>query len=495
MKGIKFLISGMFFFITLFSSAMAQAQPSLTTTSSIDEIRNELKNMDVYVLEISLEDGEFPTFDKIEAPEGCGGVSITNNNYVLGSLRIEYKGNEVYNSGEYNKKKSGIKVKVRGNSSSYADGVKKKSYKIKLEKKHDLLLRDSAGLEDKEWVLLGYASKFLHYVPGFEIGRQLGLGWQPEFRNVAVIMNDQYMGSYYLCEPVKGGKNRVDIDDTGYIVENDVYWWKPDETYFKTINQVSTTGWTFKEPDTDDFHEMSIENIKWVLNTVEQKIYAGEEVDEMIDYRSFASWLLAHDIMNNADPLGSNSFIIKRDFNSLSPFETKLEMGPLWDLDAAFTEESDDFAMIHRFIEHWFYKLWELPAFRQTYTDVWLEVRDSIKERCMEKMRQYIMDNPEINHLRTIDYNLHLVPIKYPTTEKEYENMDKWFDQRIPVLNKLILNEAGVEDINGSSQNDSINQNFGETRSINIDGRPANKDTKGMVISFDTNGKVTKVMK
>ncbi|MDE5975915.1 MAG: CotH kinase family protein, partial [Muribaculaceae bacterium] len=322
--------------------------------------------MNIPVLDFKMENGEFPTCEYVEHPAGCNGYSIVNNEYLKGSFTISIGDNVVYESGEYVNKESGVRLKVRGNTSSY-DGVLKKSYKVKLSKKADLLLREDKKLKDKDWVLLGLGSKKLNYVAGTETGRICGIPWEPEGRHVVVIINDQYMGTYYLVEAISAGSHRVDIAESGYIVENDAYWWKPEEVYFKSIHQRYDLGWTFKEPDTDDFHEMSLENVKWAINNIEHHLYNGKDVTDFIDYESFANWLLAHDIIMTTDGYGSNIFVTKADFDPLSPYSTKFKMGPLWDFDTSLTMNVKEHTPITTLPGFWYHLLTKDPVFEELY--------------------------------------------------------------------------------------------------------------------------------
>ena len=347
-KSLFFVLSVVFSHVIMCEAATEAAKVaeiSVTSRSSIDEIRAELAGLDIPVLEFKMKDSQFPTCGYVEAPVGCNGFSIIDNNYVEGRLAISIKGNTLYDSGEYKSKLSGVRVKLRGNTSSYSN-VSKKSYKVKLSKKADLLLRDGSDGKDKDWVLLGFGSKKINCVAGAQTARACGVSWQPEGRHVAVVMNDKYMGTYYLVEAVSAGKHRVDIDDSGYIAENDAYWWKPGETYFKTVHQQFDLGWTLKEPDSDDFHEMTLENIKFLLNTAEHQLYTEGEAADMLDYDSFARWMLAHDIMNTLDGYGSNMFVVKKDFSPYEPFATKLQMGPLWDFDTSYEAKTKAHAAI-----------------------------------------------------------------------------------------------------------------------------------------------------
>ena len=97
-------------------------------------------------------DGELPTCDYVSAPAGCMGAAITNATKVPGRLviyqRLDGIDSIMYDSGVYEKDVSGMTIRLRGNTSAYDV---KKPYKIKLQKKSDLLFRgDDATFKDKD---------------------------------------------------------------------------------------------------------------------------------------------------------------------------------------------------------------------------------------------------------------------------------------------------------------------------------------------------------
>lgn len=116
-----------------------------------------------------------------------------------------------------------MKIRLRGNSSS--TGVKK-PYKIKLNKKTDLLFRGISKYKDNDWVLQRVSHRYLAKAfTGLKIGELVGLGWEPKWEYVNVVLNGKYKGDYLLLESVEREKGRVDIDKTGYLIEDDAYWW------------------------------------------------------------------------------------------------------------------------------------------------------------------------------------------------------------------------------------------------------------------------------
>ncbi len=73
------------------------------------------------VVVVDTTNGEEPTAERINPPEGCLGVGITNATKVAGRVRIYYPDNvksPVFDSGEYVKDASGMTFKLRGNTSA-----------------------------------------------------------------------------------------------------------------------------------------------------------------------------------------------------------------------------------------------------------------------------------------------------------------------------------------------------------------------------------------
>ena len=101
-----------------------------------------------------------------------------------------------------------VSLHVRGNSTG---SLKKKPFKVKLEKKTALL----GMAEQKPWVLLANAidSTLLRDQIVYGMAAELGAQTAMDSRQVTLIYNGEYEGVYQLCEHVRVGENRVDIYD------------------------------------------------------------------------------------------------------------------------------------------------------------------------------------------------------------------------------------------------------------------------------------------
>ena len=194
------------------------------------------------VLWVETVDGEEPTCEYLYAPPGCIGATINATKVpgrVVMYLRENGVDNIVYDSGDYVKDVSGMTIRIRGNTSAFAN---KKPYKIKLQKKRDLLLRGNDSIyKDKDWLLL--KDDYLLYTAAQKVAQVVGIMWNPANRFVNLVINGSYRGIYLLCESVERNPDcRLNVDKhSGYIFECDPYWWNED-VY---VNSVTSPSYNF----------------------------------------------------------------------------------------------------------------------------------------------------------------------------------------------------------------------------------------------------------
>ena len=301
------------------------------------EMTPELASTGLKTVVINTIGGEEPVCESIEAPSGSWGVGITNVNKVPGSVTVYAPdGSVAYESGEYVKKESGMTIKVRGNTSArYA----KKPFKIKLEKKGDLLCRGDKNLNDKNWVLL--TARHNLYELGFLIGKWIGMNWSPEYEYVNVVLNDDFRGVYLLAEAVeRNDKCRIITDETGFVVERDPYWWNENGEYLSSCWSPQF-NWTMKYPDFADLTDEVKGYITDVLGDFEA-IINTENYEQLIDIDSFCKWLIAQDILGTSDGGGTNFYLSKKDNTGSS----KLYIPVLWDVDSG-EETVDAWSAVH----------------------------------------------------------------------------------------------------------------------------------------------------
>jgi hypothetical protein len=216
-----------------------------------------------------------------------------------------------------------MRIRGRGNATW---NYPKKPYHMKLDTKSEILRMST----DKDWVLLAeYCDKsMLRDTYAFELSKLMNMPWTPRGHHVEVFLNGSYNGTYYLCEHVKVAKSRANIDDDGYLIENDNYWYQEPLRF--------TTGrglhFTFKYPDTDDMVEGdgNYNFIRNFMNDFESALFSDRFTDPDIGYRkyidveSFAKWYLLQETLGNIEP---------NLYYALKSRSGKLEMYPAWDFE------------------------------------------------------------------------------------------------------------------------------------------------------------------
>ena len=425
----------------------------LTGTSNNVEI--EWPNMPV--LYITTVDGITPTCTIVNAPVGCIGTSITDNSYIPGRMVMVLNGDTLYDSKEYVDNVSGMKIKIRGNSTGAM--LAQHPYKLKLTKKYDLLRRGDNDFKHKKWLLLSMytwnktfsneESNVLN-IAGMLVSKILKKEWTPEYEFVNMVLNGEYQGMYYLMESVDKGPKRIDISDDGFLIEHDTFWWNED-IYFKTNHQSYETGYTYKYPDSDDIND-SIQNmVQSYMNNVEECLYSQGNIADYIDLESFAKWILIHDIIGTDDSAGCNRFLCRHDMNP----DTKLQMGPVWDYDSMF--RSNELSALH-YSQQWFYYplLFERDDFKQVYLNLWEQVKPTLISEFQEGISK-------ANNLysESFDKSMKIHQTKYPNEGHQSfasqmdEIMEK-MEKRVEIVDSIITKTIILSSINKISEKASL---------------------------------------
>lgn len=329
---------------------------------------SEIIALGLPVLYVETVDHEEPTCDYVTAPPGAMSSSIANATKVHGRLivynRIADVDSVMYDSGEFEEDVSGMTIKIRGNKSAYDV---KKPYKIKLQKKFDLMFGgNDAVYKDKEWLLL--RDDFMTTIRGLKVNEVVGMTWTPRHRFVNLIINNRYRGAYLLCESIKRNPDcRLNVDkNCGYIFEFDPYWWN--EPVYVKSSRYPSYSYTFKYPDDEDITEDQLAYMLSLVTAYERSLQNGTYTD-YIDVKSFAGWCLIHDILGTKDAGGTNMFYTKYD----TTFASKMVMPLAWDFDMAYRTPS---AWSASHIEH-MTKLFNSSnrTFTGEYAALWRRIR------------------------------------------------------------------------------------------------------------------------
>ncbi len=249
---------------------------------------------------------------------------------------------QISNADEYNLESEKARIRIRGNSTQFAD---KKPYKICFFEETSLF----GGGKERNWVLLANVNDTtgIHNYVSMELARYLMADgtFVPMVQFVNLYINGEYQGVYNLCDQVEPGDKRVPIskeiqatpEETDYLIVNDKYAYYDDN--------VENKGWSWfwldkaiaaievKSPDTDDIYysEEYTDYIKKRLEEIYDIILSKdwEAICEAVDVDSVINGFLVSIIADNAD-------IAFKSVYFYLPAEGRLTYGPVWDMDLTF---------------------------------------------------------------------------------------------------------------------------------------------------------------
>lgn len=314
------------------------------------------------------------------------GAAITSKEtYVNATMKLIVPEDSTYSEAQLYD--GDMEIRGRGNSTWM---TAKKPYKIKLDKKTDLL-----GMgKSKHWVLLAnyYDTTLMRNSLAFDTAKTMGF-LTMDCVHVEVYLNGEYQGNYQLCEQIRVANDRVEIHDWEHAAEDlaealcaeeptllgrdgdvedqlveNLSWLSTGTLTFEDVtydltpytgDYPSLTGGFLLELD-DTFDEISqfrtesgqpimvkspeyantndalFIYIQAYVQAVEDAItsptfttlWAGQEVhySELIDVDSFVDFFLLTEVFANLDSMFKSTFLYK-------DIDGKLTMGPLWDFD------------------------------------------------------------------------------------------------------------------------------------------------------------------
>lgn len=274
---------------------------------------------------------------------------------------------------------------IRGRGQSSWTMLPKKPYKIKFDVKQEVL-----GMgKSKHWALLtlawGGMCQFSTKL-GLEVSRMLDMAWTPEMTPVELVLNDQYMGLYWLAETVRIEKGRVEIDEQpennvdeaempyGWLVEIDNY--KEDESV--VIKQSDGRDCIFKihdpEPMNDGQREWITEYLKNLTDIISDSDRLSREWEQYINPQVLVRYFIAQELLNNDDSfVGSTYFYKSREDNG------RLQFGPVWDMgDLAVKKKQAWNSLLYPRRQVWIRELAEYPAFWTILRQQWSAYSRSI---------------------------------------------------------------------------------------------------------------------
>lgn len=396
-----------------------------------------VSSYDLPVVRIETNEQERPTFDVVYREDSLS-FTIANATKVPGRMLITLQQDTLYDSGEYIKEKSGITIKVRGNQSSVSSS--KPSYKLKLQKKAELLGRDASVYKDKDWILI--KENQLRFREGLLVNRLMGMDWTPEYQYCNVVLNGEIKGLYVLMEAVKVADYRIPAGADGFIAEYDAYYWN--EPYY--VASSYNYGYTYKDPEYADLLPDRQQISETLIRSMDSCFATGKQ-EKHIDIESFSKWILAQDIIGQGDAAGSNLYFYRTTMDSTSRFR----IPTLWDFDAA-ESSLNQFCDMHS--TQMFGALFSHSSnFVQTYIQLWDSIEPFLFDSVITHFELYkqsveaaaLDSSRQINQVHHI-YTINNWPDHATTVEEDANRVINWMTTRRVFLTQAI-DELRLNDI------------------------------------------------
>ena len=394
-------------------------EPELPEKGQAPEPEPEDEPYFVPVIRVSVEDGR-----NVESKD----------EYLKAEVTVEETEDLVYSASAL--------IKGRGNATW---GYEKKPYKLKFDQKAGLL----GFAANKEWVLLAeYCDKSLMRTTYMcELARTTGLPYPINCRHVNLYLNDEYLGVYLLTDQVEKKKNRVDIEDDGFLFENDNYFWEEPLNFMTDLRQY---WYTFKYPDPEDGEiaagDSDYRFITGFMNDFESALYGDDFKDpdkgyrKYIDVQTFAKWFLVQELVANLEP---NMYYV------LPSREAKLQIAPVWDAEwsmglAHRDDEYSGWAGVptkpERYKAIWsswkyFGRLFEDSYFVDVVRNEWAALEPQIPEfqSSMKKVVDNISEAQVMNFQKwtILDWYVSVGLVRFGSWEKEVEYVEQFFADRV----------------------------------------------------------------
>jgi spore coat protein CotH len=253
---------------------------------------------------------------------------------------------DVWNN--YNAK---VLIHLRGNSTK---NFEKKSYSIETHDASGIKFTTSIlGMPlETDWDLLApYQDKSLIRIPlTYDLFRKMG-HYASRFKNVEVVLNNEYQGVYAVAEKPKRDQNRIDVSKLT-LADNSF----PNITggYIFKIDRSDAPGWSslfagdspngshfyyqYVYPKDSDITAPQQTYIKSFVDTFETVMSSPSFADPLIGYPkyidvgSFIDFFIINELSKNVDAYRLSTYMYKDKITKGG----KLHIGPVWDYDIAW---------------------------------------------------------------------------------------------------------------------------------------------------------------
>ena len=271
-----------------------------------------------------------------------------------------------------------VDVEIRGRGNYTWNQFDKKPYRLKFALKQPL-----AGMkQSRRFVLMAHADDelgFLRNTVGFKLSKLLQMKFTPDQKPVEVVLNGDYIGLYMLTEPVRVGKNHVDVEKQldnisgalevtgGWLVELDNYE-EPEQISFTEGNGAPIRV-TYKTPEilSADQRNFLTDQMKAVDRTIYAADKNSREWETYVDIDTAARFYIIQEIMDDGESYHGNCYLHRS-----KGFDKKWIFGPVWDFGNSFRRGTNQYIYENPpYGQTWIGELAKFPAFQAKVNEIW----------------------------------------------------------------------------------------------------------------------------
>ena len=345
---------------------------------------------------------------------------VSKEEYLRASWWLECWEMEEYESIGSEHAQLGMLIKGRGNSTW--TNLDKKPYRIRLDDKIEMLGMPA----NRNWTLQAQALDWMGQVADalpFEIGRRMGMAWNPHMKPIEVVLNGQYIGLYYLTEKVRVDKDRVNIVEQsdletdpdkvtgGWLLEIDNY---SDGDCVK-IYEGNGNKFSVRSHSPDVLSDVQRDYLTSFLQAASDAIYIPNKVsiewERYIDINALAIYYLVQEVVDNPEAF-SGSCYMSKDRGE----DTKLVFGPLWDCSSSFVRYNKDYPFNEFIYENlpsycrsvWIGEIVKFPHFQLVVRDYWKHFYEQVypeMEAYMDAFAAAVEIAGKYDHIRWPQYH------------------------------------------------------------------------------------------
>ncbi|MBQ0143566.1 MAG: CotH kinase family protein [Bacteroidales bacterium] len=367
-------------------------------------------------------------------------VSIRTPNDITSRTEYQTATIKITNCPQFGSIDAPGKARGRGNATFLS--YPKKSYRFKLDEGEKVC----GYHKNRDWVLLAeYCDKSLMRTTYMNaLSKAAGCEWTPEGTHVDLYLNGNYNGTYLLIEQVEKANHKIEMEDDGFIIEDDNYYsWEP----FHFTTTLYGRHYTFKYPSAGDgdikYHDENYYYMKNFMNTMESTLNGAGFKDPENGYRkymdvpSFVRWYLVMELLSCQDP---NYFYV------LPTKGAKLKMYPAWDAEwtlgnayagpGGWTSLPPEFEKKPLNItRRYFPQQFKDPYFVEQVYLAWQDMKgnlNAVKEEVAAEVENVRLSQKEnFKRWDILSRQVSVEQIVLGSWEAEVDYAAKWFDKRI----------------------------------------------------------------